>query len=388
MHNILEKINRQKIILWEALPNISGGQKVLLDIVSRLKDVYRFEAIVPSEGLLTNKLRQFGLKVHFIDCGNYNLGKKSFFDVLIFILYTPVILFKAVKIISSADIIYANCSRIFIWSSLVGIILRKKTIWHLHNVFVDRKSKLLINLFGKLCVVKKIIAVSNTAGNQFPSLRQKIEVIYNGVDTDLFKPKGNQNLEKKNKKYIGVISDLIPQKGHRTVIEALNIVKGTVNVKLLIVGDSRRENNGYKKSLIELVNRLELEKEVNFLGRRKDISNILNMLDLLVVPSSSLFEACPLVILEAFACGVPVIGSNLGGIPEVVEDGKTGRIFTANEKEDLAEKILSILTDQALLEEMKKNCRKIAEEKFDMNIFINEIELVLRKVQNKEKNEN
>lgn len=366
--------NKPKIILWEGLSSIAGGQRMILNILPSLKEKYEFEAIVPTRGPLSLSLSELNIPVYFISVGTYHLGQKNIIDILKFIFLTPLILFKALKVTKNANLIYANSSRIFIWSTIIGILLGKPVIWHLHNLFTDKKTKFLVEIFGQSKTVKKIIAVSKSAKNQFPKLKNKIVVIYNGVDVSKFQPLFSQrDLEQK---YIGIIANLVPQKGHKTLIKALNLIKEKTSFKLLIVGEPRNNTQWYKKELKNLVNKLRLNKSVEFLGYRQDIPEILNRIDVLIVPSSS-FEACPMVILEAFACGVPVIGSNLGGTPELIKEGKTGFVFKANDEKDLSEKILLILNNQELQKEMKKNCRKIAEKKFNLKIAVEKIKGVL-----------
>ncbi len=364
--------NKAKIIVWEGLSHIAGGQRVLLNILSYLKEKFDFKAIIPKKGMLFLSLKKLDIPVHFIPVGTYHLGKKGLIDILKFVFLTPLVLFKALKIVRNSDLIYANCNRIFIWSVIIGILVKKPVIWHLHSLFTDKKTKFLIEFFGKSKTVKKIIAVSESAKNQFPKLKNKFEVVYNGVDISKFQPLVNQkNLKQKN---IGIIADLVPQKGHKTLIKAFNLIKEKNFFKLFIVGKPRDNTQWYEKELKNLVNKLKLNENIEFLGYCQDIPKILNKLDLLVVPSSSLFEACPMVILEAFACGVSVIGSNLGGTLELIEEGKTGFIFEANNEYDLAKKILLILNNSKLQREMKKNCRKIAEKKFDLKISMAKIE--------------
>lgn len=373
----MDKMRRKpRVIIWEVLSHIAGGQRVILDITSQLKSKYAFEAIVPFEGSLANEFRKLGILVHLVPIGTYTLGQKRLTDILRFIWYTPLVLWKASKITKKADLIYANGSSVFLWSAIVGLLLRIPVIWHVHNLVADRKARLLIELCGKLPSVKRIIAVSYASAVQYPTLRHKIKVIYNGIDVSRFRKACERKMLLKKEKCVGVIADLIPQKGHRTLIKAIKLIRNQIPIKVFIVGAPRSNTKWYEKELRKLVKNLGLDEIVDFLGYRSDVSRILNVLDLLIVPSSS-FEACPRVILEAYACGIPVIGSHLGGIPEIIEEGVTGFIFQAKDEKDLAMKMLFLLQDDSKLEEMRENCRKIVQEKFDIKIFSKKIEDIL-----------
>jgi len=373
-----EKNKQNIIIIWEGLSTIAGGQRVALNVMRQLKEKYQFKIIIPREGPLSSTCNSLDVPYDFIPMGNFTLGKKNIKDIFRFIYFTPFTLWRAHKIIKGADLIYANNTRVFIWSSIVGMISNVPVVWHLHNLLIDKKSRFLIELFGKFKIVKKIIAVSHATRNQFPKLKYKTMVIYNGIDISKFnKFKRKQN--NSGQKSIGVIADLIPQKGHQTLIKAAKLLKEKLLFKIFIVGSERNGMKYYEKELKSLVRELRLSKNVEFLGYRTDIPDILNMLDLLVIPSSS-FEACPMVALEAYACGVPVIGSNLGGTPELIEEGKTGFTFNANDEKDLAEKIELIFSNPKLYDEMKKNCREIAEEKFNLKFSCKKIKLILNNV--------
>jgi glycosyltransferase involved in cell wall biosynthesis len=371
---------KNRIILWESLPNIAGGQRVALNIVSRLKERYDFEFILPSKGPLSEHLESKNIKVHYIEMGTYQLGKKSMADIIRFLWLTPAALWKSYGIIRGADLLYANSSRLFVWSAIIGSITGVPVIWHLHNILVDRRARALVEFFGKFRSVKRMIAVSNATKDQYVSLRSKIDTVYNGIDTARFRisAEGEDKGGEKERKKIGIIADLIPIKGHDTLFRAFALIREKVPVKLMVVGSYQEHLRSYAEELREFAERLGLNEDILFMGQRSDIPEILNSLDLVVI-SSSMAEACPMVALEAFACGVPVVGPDIGGTPELIEDGKTGFVFRANDETDLAEKIILILDNPELHAEMKEECRKVSEEKFALDIFSGEIERIIEK---------
>ncbi|MBI4843565.1 MAG: glycosyltransferase family 4 protein [Nitrospirae bacterium] len=379
-------MKKKKIILWESLPNIAGGQRVALNIAARLKERFDLEFIVPSKGALSDSLEQQKIKVHYLEPGTYQLGKKGIGDVLKFLRHTPAALWKSYKIIKDADLLYVNSTRLFPWSAVIGNVAGVPVVWHLHNVLVDRKARFLVELFGKMKSVKRIIAVSEAAKNQYSRLRDQIEAVYNGVDITRFNvslPANGLSDKRHFEKKIGIIGDLIPNKGHDTLFKAVSLVKSKTAVKLLVVGSPQEHLRSHAERLKELAERLGLKEDIVFLGQRWDIPEILNSLDLVVISSSVAFEACPMVALEAFACGVPVVGSDLGGTPELIEDGRTGFVFRAKDEKDLAEKILLILNNPALHDEMRKNCRRAAEERFDLRCSSDKIERIILNSLNK-----
>jgi glycosyltransferase involved in cell wall biosynthesis len=372
---------KRKIILWESLPNIAGGQMVALNIVSQLKERFEFEFILPSKGPLSDYLESENIKVHYIEMGTYQLGRKSMADIFRFLWLTPAALWRSYGIIRGADLLYANSSRLFLWSAIMGSITGVPVIWHLHNILVDRRARSLVEFFGKFRSVKRMIAVSNATRDQYVSLRSKIYTVYNGIDTARFHIQKKRDVaadvEDEDKK-IGIVADLIPIKGHDTLFKALAIIKDKLPVKLLIAGSYQEHIRSYADKLKELVSELGLNDNVIFMGQRSDIPEILNSLDLVVI-SSSMAEACPMVALEAFACGLPVVGPDIGGTPELIEEGKTGYVFRVNDERDLAEKIMLILSNPGLHAKMREECRRVSEERFTLDIFSGKIEKIIER---------
>ncbi|MBI4825090.1 MAG: glycosyltransferase family 4 protein [Nitrospirae bacterium] len=371
-------MKKRKIIIWESLPNIAGGQRAALNIAAQLKERFELEFIVPSKGALSDSLEQQKIKVHYLELGTYQLGKKGAGDVFRFIRYTPAALLRSYKIIKGAGLLYVNSTRLFPWSAIIGNIAGVPVIWHIHNILSDRKAVSMVEFFGKFSSVKRMIAVSKAAKAQYSALMDKTDVVYNGVDTAKFHVFPMIDGRSSEEKKIGIIADLIPIKGHDTLFRAVALIKDRIPVKLMVVGSHQEHMREYAGKLKGLVDELGLNDNIVFTGHRSDIPEILNSLDLLVISSKS--EACPMIALEAFACGVPVIGSDAGGTPELIEDGRTGFVFRANDEKDLAEKILHILNDPPLLSKLKKNCRKASEERFNLDNFSRDIEKIVAEV--------
>jgi glycosyltransferase involved in cell wall biosynthesis len=124
-------------------------------------------------------------------------------------------------------------------------------------------------------------------------------------------------------------------------LDALAILRRRrLNVRLRAIGSFEHES--YRRELVERVRQLELEPWVDWTGFQSDINAQLQQLDLFVLPS--LFgEGMPMVVLEAMAMGVPVIGTDVEGVPEAVRDGLDGRIARAGDASDLAQAIASVV---------------------------------------------
>jgi len=162
-----------------------------------------------------------------------------------------------------------------------------------------------------------------------------------------------------NSNYILYFGRLERHKGIKTLIAAMKHVN---SLKLYIVGEGSYRN--------ELEKYIEIDniKNVRLVGYKKgkELNEFIKNSCFTIVPSEW-YENYPLVVLESFALGKPVIGSNIGGIPELVYSKSTGMLFESGNVEDLAEKINYLLNNKNLVVEMGKNARKRIEEKYTKN---------------------
>lgn len=193
----------------------------------------------------------------------------------------------------------------------------------------------------------RVIAVSNALKERVVSIGVKtgnIAVILNGVDINLFRPVDTNEIRMKyglklDKKYILYVGNLYLVKGVDYLIKSFKLLSSIQkNVDLIIIGDGRQKSN-----LLKQVHDDQLEGRVKFLGtkRHEEISSWINCCDLFVLPSIS--EGCPNVLLEAMACGKPIVASNIGGIPEIIDSSKYGILVPPKDYKQLFEALQSAL---------------------------------------------
>ena len=213
---------------------------------------------------------------------------------------------------------------------------------------------------------------------------KKIQVIYNGIDIEIFDkiPVKKWYLYEelkipRNIKLVGMVAWLYPNniKGHEDFLKAAKIVKNLrKDIRFVIVGDNPYKQYDYKSELINLVKQLEIEQYVFFLGARTDIPNILDSLICLVLPSR-VREGFGMVLLEAMARRIATVGTNIGGIPEVVENGKTGIIVPCGEFTLLAEAIIKLVDDPEESYTMGNSGRERLEKLFTSEIMCKNYEM-------------
>lgn len=240
-------------------------------------------------------------------------------------------------------------------SFLIAKALRTSIVIKVQGSDVNRHTKYYIRrkmISYTLRNSKKVIAVSKALKERMIEIsvpEDKIIVISNGVDTSLFKPMDKEECRKKmglplNKKIILFIGNLVPVKGVDFLVEAFYKVSDTIkDLILVIVGDGHK-----KQTLWEKTKKLGLEKRINFVSKQSHntIPLWINSCDVFCLPSLS--EGCPNVILEAIACGKPIVASNVGGIPELLESNGNTILVTPGNSDELANAISNILGKRQL----------------------------------------
>jgi glycosyltransferase involved in cell wall biosynthesis len=186
--------------------------------------------------------------------------------------------------------------------------------------------------------------------------KHKPRCIYNGIPNDIFitSPTDKDESIPDNPKIIGVVGRLSQEKGQQTFIEAAQKVHQIMpDVMFWIIGDG-----DLREELEALTRRLRLSECIHFWGQRKDAVDLISKMDLLVIPS--IREGLPTVVLEGYAKGVPVLGTNVDGINELVEPGKTGWLVPAMNPIAMAESIIDALNDKEKLVSFSQKGREYA----------------------------
>lgn len=220
-----------------------------------------------------------------------------------------------------------------------------------------------------------------------------VELIYNGVDLERYKhqepcctlpeeygfPAGTP--------LVGCVARLEPEKGHATLIDAWPLVLEKVpEARLLIVGEGSR-----REELEEQARRLGMLGDeaaavragtrgvppggrIVFTGRRDDVPAVTAAIDVAVLPSYR--EALGVAILEAMALGRAVVASNVGGIPEMIEDGRTGLLVPPHDHEALAAAIVRLLVDHPFADTLARAGHDLVHERFCVERMVRQIETI------------
>jgi len=263
------------------------------------------------------------------------------------------------------------------WELSEGLIKHKKKysfslITVLHGLEVTRLNsnkydKSIPKFIQTIDHSDQVIAVSNYTKNEAISITgiQKIITIPNFVNTTEFFPQSTSECRNKfqlhhSDKILLSLSRLVKRKGHDIVIRAIQIVKEKIpEIKYLIAGTG---DNPYKKMLKQLVNDLELQSYVHFVGYIEENKKPLlyNASDVYIMNSLDTdqkgdSEGFGITFLEANACGKPVIGTNVGGIPDALDNNVSGILVEPNDPNATAEAIIQLFSNKIFYNKLSVN---------------------------------
>ena len=196
-----------------------------------------------------------------------------------------------------------------------------------------------------------------------PGSGTEIEVIRNFVNCDVYVRNPDLVAEMRprfaapNEKLIVHLSNFRPVKRVTDVVEVFARIAKAMPAKLMLIGD------GPDRSAAEyLAHRLGVFNQVLFLGKQDNVNELLPLADLMIMPSE--MEAFGLAALEAMACGVPTIATNVGGVSELIDDGVTGRLFPVGDIEGMSAAAIALLSDRTDLSTMAHAARRTAQDRF------------------------
>lgn len=205
-----------------------------------------------------------------------------------------------------------------------------------------------------------------------------IETVYNFVDERVYTPQHIDGLKAQfgiddDDKVLIHVSNFRKIKNVDHIVDTFFRVRAQQKAKLLLVGDGPEMNR-----IMKLVKASAYKEDVLFLGRQDNLAELYSISDVMLLLSSK--ESFGLVLLEAMACGVPGIGTNVGGIPEVIEHAKTGYIVDEGDVEAAAENVLTLLHDEALLQSFKEAAKEAVAARFSSSSIVAQYEALYEKV--------
>ncbi len=368
------------ILYASHVSQISGAEVSLLGLLEKL-DRSRYYPIVacPAGGMLPKKLHQLGIQTESL---NFVRFKRTFnlFTLATYLFCYFCVLWKLCCLITKhrIQLIHSNSTNAHIYGAVAAKLMRVPSVWLVRDLVP-------LGLLGKFLFLfsSRIIAISREVAKEISRHgmdMSKLTVIYNGVDIQLFDA-GNENnsIRKelgtgKDIFLVGMVSQMVPWKRHPDFLRALaKVIKKYPKIKALVVGDDIfKDQQKYKTDIANLSQGLGLEDKVIFTGYRYDIPEILADLDLLVVSSER--EPFGRVIIESMASSKPVIATNAGGIPEIIQDGINGILVPVGDTDGISEAIVKIVRDRNLARRLGLAGRDTVKEKFTIEKNVQKVQ--------------
>jgi glycosyltransferase involved in cell wall biosynthesis len=265
------------------------------------------------------------------------------------------------------DILYTLTAVPNIWGRVVGTVVRVPVIVSgYRSLYTQQHERWLWHLSDR--IICNAHALKDVMTGRFHVAPDRIAVIPNAVDTTYFHPEPEPEPSPRTILFVG---RLVDDKDPLNLLEAFNIAaKRVPDARLEMVG-----NGPLISALQERVHEYDLASRVELSPPSTDVRPAMRRASVFVLASAQ--EASPNVIMEAMAMGLPVVATRVGGIPELVEDGKTGILVEPGDPQGLADALTTLLEDEGLRREMGLLGRQRVETFHSLQHMVSETERVL-----------
>lgn len=339
--------------ILQIVPELKSGgvERGTVDLAKYLRKAGHKSVVVSAGGPLVNDLASAGV-IHYA----LPVHRKN-----------PISLIRSIRELTrivqleSIDVVHAR-SRV---PALAAFITSRRTcvpfVTTCHG-FYQRHFLSRIMGWGKMVIVTSHIIGRHMREN-FGVPQGKLRFIPRGVNLEEFKISADAEARRSGEIVIGLIGRLTPIKGHALFLKAMaRVARVYPRVKVQLVGEAAKPQ--YLEELMALTRHLGLSPCVEFLGTRYDVPELLSRMSILVVPSVG-EEAFGRVAIEAGACGVPVVATQMGGLIDIIENEKNGLLVGPDDPRVLAEAILRLLNEPELARRLARALREKVEREFD-----------------------
>lgn len=333
-----------KMKVMQVIPEFSiGGAEIMCENLTIALKQKGVDVIVVSlynyHSSITDRLEDNNIQVIY-------LNKKKGLDI--------DLVFKLVKIFKDEkpDVIHTHLYSLK-YAFLAAKFSRIKVLVHtLHNVAKKESrsfNRKINKVLFKYCNVVPVALSNNvkeTILEEYDLSNDVIPVVYNGID--LSKCKKKKIFDLNNPIKIIHVGRFSKQKNHNWIIkEFYTFHKIFEKSELILVGEGELQN-----SIKKLVEEMNLKNNVSFLGAREDIYYLLNDADIFILPS--LYEGIPMTIIEAMGTGMPIVATNVGGVPDMIEDKQNG-ILIQNKDGELVKALIELVENEKLRIKISQN---------------------------------
>jgi glycosyltransferase involved in cell wall biosynthesis len=366
---------------------LGGGEYSLLLLLERLdRDRFRPHVALPGPGPLTSRLEErdvawspapllrFERTANPIRLGRYVLAWR-----------------RAARVLSrlaeqvGADLVHANSTTAHLFAAAEPARSGVPSIWHVRDFSLTGISPVDRALVRRAAA---IIAISGPIRDGVPAVAgaaDKTVVIHNGVDINRFRSGDGTAVRRElgldaATPLAGIVGQVVPWKGHARFLDAAaRAAEPLPRARFLVVGDNRfGDFPGLLDELEARSRELGLGDRVAFTGWRDDVVEVMNALDVLVLASEN--EPFGRVVIEAMACGTPIVSFRCGGPVEIIEHGRTGLLVEPFDTDAMAKAMTELLSDPARAAEMGRAGREVVEQRFSADAYARKVQDVYERL--------
>jgi glycosyltransferase involved in cell wall biosynthesis len=379
---------KQPVLFLDQTGSWGGAQRVLEVVLDALEPDYLPLVGLPEDGPFASELRRRGVETLTLPLGRYRSGRKSFRDMMTFPLRSIHCGVRLAQIIRRRNIrlVYINGPRCLLAGVLAARLTGTSSLFHLH-LTMTRSTEIFVTERAAAHATK-IVACCETAAavllKRSSSFARTLQVIYNPVRTLVSNAALSSQREARSESLmnsahpiVGVVGRICPQKGQHIMLgAAARLRRRGRDVRVVFLGapdENRAEDATYAGFLKSSARQLGLEERIEWPGYQIDPNPYYAAFQVLVIPSTACFEGLPLAALEAMQWSIPVIGSRIGGIPEIIRDGVNGLLVPPQDEEALADSLERFLCDSALRSRLALGARDAIDSRFSVKTFSSSI---------------
>ncbi len=343
-----------------------GAERLVVELARRLNSA-RFDPAVACfrQEAFAEELAAAGRPCHVVP-------KRRPFDL--------ALLFRLLRLLRRERIalVHAHDIQSGAYGTLAARLSRRPVILTVHGlgIFRQKRSASLLPRLGRWA--HRVVFVGEwlkkAADDEFGVRPRHARVIHNGVDVSAFRPGGpapelaGELGLPRDSLVVGSVGNLREVKDVSTLLRGFaQAVERVPNAVLVLVGDGPERG-----ALEQLVAELGLSERVRFAGARSDVARLLPLFDVFALSSKT--EGISVALLEAMACGLPVVATRTGGNPEVVTEGQTGRLVPVGAPEELGQALADLLPDAQTRQSYGRRARQRVEQHFSLERMVRDYE--------------
>ncbi len=358
-----------RILFLDQFAALGGAQRCLLELMPAMREAgWQPHVALPCDGPLTEKLRALDVPVHILPLGAYSQGRKGLRDAARFVwdLGAGAEALRALAGRLSPSVLYVNGPR---WMPAVAWAgLHLPIVFHAHSFINARNGKPLVSAALRRTGAT-VIAASHCVASAWS---RAARVIYGGVEAPAA---GCSRVVSDGGPRIGLVARFAPQKCQREFVAAAAELRPEIPAaSFYLCGDAVFGDPATLRYKAEIL--AHTPPNLHYLGWRDDVYTVLAGLDLLVAPSVT-EGGIPLVVLQAFAAGVPVLASAVGDTGKVIQEGRTGFLLHSHRATEIAARLREILAKPQGLPAVAAAARELWRERFTVERYRREIRDVI-----------